>query len=91
MKRFTFYQIKRDITRTFLVSLLLSVSVFGWLRLMFFDFPFSFLNEAGSLVKTIATYWALTLGVKMLLNFGLVIFDRVRKPEPVSTTLLNNT
>jgi hypothetical protein len=84
MKRFTSYQIKRDITRTFLVSLLLSISVFGWLRLMFFDFPFSLLDEAGSLIKTVATYWALILGVKMVLNFGLVIYDRVRKPSPLS-------
>ena len=87
MKRFTSHQIKRDITRTFLVSLLLSLSVFGWLRLMFFDFPFSFLDEVGSLVKTIATYWALTLGIKMVLNLGLVIFDRIRKPVSLTAAL----
>jgi hypothetical protein len=87
MKRFTSYQIKRDITRTFLVSLLLSISVFGWLRLMFFDFPFSIMDEAADLIKTVALYWALILGIKLFLNLGLVLIDKVRRPGSINAAI----
>ena len=87
MKRFTPYQIKRDITQTFFVSLLLSISVFGWLRLMFFDFPFSFMDEAADLATTVVTYWALILGIKLFLNLALLFIDRIRKPGSIKAAI----
>lgn len=80
MKRFTLFQIITDLKRTLLLSLTLSLTVFAWLRIIFYDIPFSFSNEGLGLLNTIGTYWLVLFVGKLAVNLMLSFGEALAKP-----------
>ncbi|MET0464809.1 MAG: hypothetical protein ABW007_16725 [Chitinophagaceae bacterium] len=50
-------RLKKFLKETFLLGLFMAVVVFAWVRLLFFEVPFSLSEDCMTLVKTILTSW----------------------------------
>ncbi|MCG2613110.1 hypothetical protein LZZ85_02425 [Terrimonas sp. NA20] len=55
-------RLKKFLKETFLLGLFMAVIVFAWVRLLFFEVPFSLSEDSMTLIKTILTSW-LIMGV----------------------------
>lgn len=75
MKPYLLQEIKTFFRGTIGVSLLLSFSVYGWGRILFYEVPFSANEDFSILVKLIALSWAMILGLKGSLNSFIAIVE----------------
>ena len=57
MQLFPSDQFKRFIKETFFLGAIIAVVVFGWVRTLFFEVPFSLTEDSLNLVRTILTAW----------------------------------
>lgn len=57
-------RLRRFLKETFLLSLLISLPVFAWVRLIFFEVPFSLSEDLSTLVRVVFTGWLLIMGLK---------------------------
>jgi len=73
--------LKLFLKETFFLSLILSLTVFAWLRLIFFEVPFSVYEDGMNITKTILFAWAMMILLKaswlLLLHVGQKIEDRI--------------
>jgi hypothetical protein len=78
-------QLKKFFGQTFLIGVVISLTVFAWLRLIFFEVPFSFAEDGLIMLKTILFGWFLIIVAKSawltLLAIGKKIEMRRRKNE----------
>ena len=56
--------LKLFLKETFLASLAFSLTVFAWLRLIFFEVPFSVYEDGMNIAKTILFGWAMMIVLK---------------------------
>ena len=78
MKLFTTAQLMRFIRQTFFIGLLISVAVYTWVRLLFFEAPLSFEEESVNLFKVIATGWLMIALLKGSFNAIVALFENVK-------------
>ncbi len=84
MNSFSFQWIRKFFRGTIPVSLVISLSIFVWLRLIFFEVPFSLQEDAITLVKVVVTGWLMVVGIKgifyALLGICELVESRSFKP-----------
>jgi hypothetical protein len=56
--------LKRFLKETFVIGLVLSVIVFAWIRLIFFEVPFSISEDGPIFLKTILCGWIMIMLAK---------------------------
>lgn len=57
MKSVSIPQLKTFFKETFLAGAIISLPVFAWVRIIFFEVPFSFAEDTTNLFKTLLTGW----------------------------------
>jgi len=57
-------QLKRFLKQTFLIGLIISLTVYGWLRIIFFEVPFSLSEDGSIIIKTVLFGWFLIILLK---------------------------
>jgi len=66
--------LKRFLKETFIIGLILSMTVFAWIRLIFFEVPFSISEDGSIFLKTILCGWIMIMLAKtawlLLLSVG---------------------
>jgi len=66
--------LKRFLKETFIIGLILSLTVFAWMRLIFFEVPFSISEDGSIFLKTILCGWIMIMLAKtawlLLLSVG---------------------
>jgi len=77
MKFFASPGLKRFLKETFLLGLLISVSVYACARLLLFELPFSFQEDFGNIVKAVLTGWSMVILLKGC-YYGLAALHRSR-------------
>jgi hypothetical protein len=73
--------LKLFLKETFLASLVFSITVFAWLRLIFFEVPFSVYEDGMNITKTILFGWAMMM---MLKAAWLLLLHAAQKIEAVA-------
>lgn len=58
-------RLKKFLKETFLLGLFMAVVVFAWVRLLFFEVPFSAWEDSLTLIKTILTSWLIMAGFRI--------------------------
>jgi len=56
--------LKLFLKETFVISLVLSLTVFAWIRLIFFEVPFSLSEDGSIFLKTILCGWIMIMLAK---------------------------
>jgi len=56
--------VKRFLKQTFLVGLVISLTVYAWLRVIFFEVPFSISEDGSILIKTVLFGWFIIILLK---------------------------
>ena len=56
--------LKQFLKQTFLIGLVISVTVYAWLRVIFFEVPFSITEDGSILIKTVLFGWFLIIVLK---------------------------
>ncbi len=59
-----FYLLRRFLKQTLLLGLVISLPVYAWVRLIFFEIPFSPSEDIITLTKVIATGWMMMIVLK---------------------------
>ena len=84
--KFVVLQWARKILRqTIAFTLLLSFSVYAWVRILFYEVPFTVQEDIPIIVKTILLCWGMVLA--LLLSFTLIvkIGEWIQQPRPSMT------
>jgi hypothetical protein len=58
-------QIKIFLKQTFLLGLVMSITVYAWLRMIFYELPFSFQEDSLIILKTILAGWTIMMVVNL--------------------------
>jgi hypothetical protein len=69
--------LKLFLKETFIVGLVLSLTVFAWLRLIFFEVPFSVSEDGLILIKTILCGWTMIMILKAAWLTILLIAQKI--------------
>lgn len=64
MAFFSFSPLKRFLRETFLLGLVISLTIYGWVRLLFIEMPFSVEEDAVNLFKIVLSGWILVILLK---------------------------
>jgi hypothetical protein len=84
MHSFSIQWIRKFLRGTFPLSLAISISVYAWVRLIFYEVPFSFREDATIICKVIVTGWSMVIFVKatfyLLLGIGQLFRQRSLRP-----------
>lgn len=73
----TTQQLKRFFKQTFLLGLIISLTVFAWLRVIFFEVPFSISEDGSIMIKTILFGWFVIILVKAAWLLMLLIGEKI--------------
>lgn len=69
--------LKLFLKETFIIGLILSITVFAWLRLIFFEVPFSVSEDGLILTKTILCGWTMIMILKAAWLTILLIAQKI--------------
>jgi hypothetical protein len=69
--------LKLFLKETFIIGLILSITVFAWLRLIFFEVPFSVSEDGLILTKTILCGWTMIMILKVAWLSILLIAQKI--------------
>jgi len=78
MNTFSLQWIRKFFRGTIPVSLVISLSIFVWLRLIFFEVPFSLQEDSVTLFKVVITGWLMVVGIKGAFYALLGICELIR-------------
>ena len=78
MNSFSLQWIRKFFRGTFPISLVISLSIFAWLRIIFFEVPFSLKEDTVTLAKVVITGWLMVVGIKGAFYALLGICELVR-------------
>lgn len=73
--------LKKSLKVTFLVGVGLSLSVYCWLRLIFYEVPFTFREDLPILIKVMATGWLMAISLKLSFYLLLGLIQFVQSPS----------
>lgn len=73
----TIQQLKRFFKQTFLVGLTISLTVYAWLRIIFFEVPFSIVEDGSIMIKTILFGWFVIILIKAAWLLMLLIGEKI--------------
>jgi hypothetical protein len=73
----TAQQLKRFFKQTFLLGLIISLTVFAWLRIIFFEVPFSISEDGSIMIKTILFGWFVIILLKAAWLLMLLIGEKI--------------
>ncbi len=57
-------QLKHFLKQTFLIGLIISLTVYAWLRIIFFEVPFSIAEDGSIIIKTVLFGWFIIILLK---------------------------
>jgi hypothetical protein len=78
-------KIKTFLKQTFVAGLVISLPVYCWLRLIFYELPFSFKEDGTIIFKTILTGWVIFILLKSSFHLLLLSAEKmVTVLKPVS-------
>jgi hypothetical protein len=70
-------QLKRFLKQTFLIGLIISLTVYAWLRIIFFEVPFSISEDGSIIIKTILFGWFIIILFKGAWLLMLLIGEKI--------------
>ena len=73
----TTQQLKRFFKQTFLLGLIISLTVYAWLRIIFFEVPFSIAEDGSIMIKTILFGWFVIIICKAAWLLMLLIGEKI--------------
>ena len=73
----TTQQLKRFFKQTFLLGLIISLTVYAWLRIIFFEVPFSISEDGSIMIKTILFGWFVIILIKAAWLLLLLIGEKI--------------
>lgn len=73
----TTQQLKRFFKQTFLLGLVISLTVYAWLRIIFFEVPFSISEDGSIMIKTILFGWFVIILIKAAWLLLLLIGEKI--------------
>jgi hypothetical protein len=73
----TTQQLKRFFKQTFLLGLVISLTVYAWLRIIFFEVPFSISEDGSIMIKTILFGWFVIILIKVAWLLLLLIGEKI--------------
>ena len=71
------HSLTRFLKETFVIGLVLSVTVFAWIRLIFFEVPFSVSEDGSILLKTVLCGWILMMLAKTAWLLLLLVGQKI--------------
>lgn len=71
-------RVKKFLKETFFLGLFIAIVVFAWVRLLFFEVPFSPLEDGLTLLKTILTAWLIMALFRLTWNLLLLAASALR-------------
>jgi len=83
MKRLSTGEVKHFLRQTFLIGLIISLSVYGWVRMLFFEVPFTVKEDVLNVLKIVMTGWLLIILLKLAFYS---ILEGVKRLQKVSIT-----
>jgi len=78
MKPFTLNQLKQFLAQTFIAGLLLSLTVYAWVRALLFEAPFSLSEDGSIILKAIGTGWLITATIRLAWHALLIIGEKIQ-------------
>jgi hypothetical protein len=82
MKFIASAKLKKLFKQTATFSLLLSVSVYGWARILFYEVPFTIEEDLPIIAKIITLCWMMVLAAGIAFNILVRIGQWIQKPAP---------
>jgi hypothetical protein len=79
MKRLSTGEVKHFLRQTFLIGLIISLSVYGWVRMLFFEVPFTVKEDVLNVLKIVMTGWLLIILLKLTFYSILEGVKRLQK------------
>jgi len=73
----TTQKLKRFFKQTFLLGLIISLTVYAWLRIIFFEVPFSISEDGSIMIKTILFGWFVIILIKAAWLLLLLIGEKI--------------
>lgn len=73
--------IKKSLKVTFIFGAALSLSVYCWLRIIFFEVPFSVREDLPILLKVVTTGWIMAIGLKLSFYTLLGLIQLIKVPR----------
>ena len=73
-----FQQIKFFLKQTFLLGLVMSITVYAWLRMIFYELPFSFPEDSLIILNTILTGWTIMIMLNLAWLLLLLVVQTVQ-------------
>ncbi|MEP7376511.1 MAG: hypothetical protein ABI675_24145 [Chitinophagaceae bacterium] len=70
-------QLKSFLKQTFLIGLVISLTVYAWLRLIFFEVPFSLSEDGSIIIKTVLFGWFVIIVLKAAWLFMLLVAEKI--------------
>lgn len=70
-------QLKRFFKQTFLLGLIISLTVYAWLRIIFFEVPFSISEDGSIMIKTILFGWFVIILIKAAWLLMLLLGEKI--------------
>jgi len=70
-------QLKNFLKQTFLVGLVISLTVYAWLRLIFFEVPFSLSEDGSIIIKTVLFGWFVIILLKAAWLLMLLVAEKI--------------
>ena len=74
-------QVKTLFKQTIVFSLLLSLSVYTWARMLFYEVPFTVQEDIPIIVKTILLCWIMVLSLLVAFNIIVKIGEWIQQPR----------
>jgi len=69
--------LKRFLKQTFLFGLVISLTVYAWLRVIFFEVPFSISEDGSIIIKTVLFGWFIIIVLKAAWLLMLFIGEKI--------------
>jgi uncharacterized membrane protein len=70
-------QLKNFLKQTFLIGLVISLTVYAWLRLIFFEVPFSLSEDGSIIIKTVLFGWFVIILLKAVWLLILLVAEKI--------------
>ncbi|HKO80040.1 MAG TPA: hypothetical protein VJU78_06590 [Chitinophagaceae bacterium] len=76
---------KKIFRQTIAFTLLLSLSVYAWVRILFYEVPFTVQEDIPIIIKTILLCWGMVLALLLAFTAIVKIGEWIQQPKPSMT------